>query len=120
MESMDNNRINLDLSLNIEYSVEDVSSKNGSSEIIISRNIIDEVEEIGISEKENILISSQNIEINGFLQVVMVTLLRSQILFLLLVKFLLVRKKHLYFIRDMHINTGSQFEKVDSSNKMEL
>ncbi|CAL5191621.1 unnamed protein product [Lathyrus oleraceus] len=68
MESMDNNRINLDLSLNIEYSVEDVSSKNGSSDIIISRNIIDEVEEIGISEKENILISSQNIEINGFLQ----------------------------------------------------
>ncbi|KAI5407870.1 hypothetical protein KIW84_053927 [Lathyrus oleraceus] len=68
MESVDNNRINLDLSLNIEYSVEDVSSKNGSSEIIIDRNIIDEVEEIGISEKENILISSQNIEINGFLQ----------------------------------------------------
>ncbi|KAI5429436.1 hypothetical protein KIW84_034151 [Lathyrus oleraceus] len=68
MESVDNNRINLDLSLNIEYSVEEVSSKNGSSEIIVGRNIIDEVEEIGISEKENIVISSQNIEINGFLQ----------------------------------------------------
>jgi hypothetical protein len=24
------------------------------------------------------------------------------------------------FIRDMHINTGFQFEKVDSSNKIEL
>lgn len=68
MESVDNNRINLDLSLNIEYSVEDVSSKNGSSKIIIDRNIINEVEEIGVFEKENILISSQNIEINGFLQ----------------------------------------------------
>jgi hypothetical protein len=31
-----------------------------------------------------------------------------------------VKKKHLPFIRDMHINTGFQFEKVDSSNKMEL
>lgn len=68
IESMDNNRINLDLSLNIEYSVEEVSSKNGSSEIIVGRNIIDEVEEVGISEKENTVISSQNIEINGFLQ----------------------------------------------------
>ncbi|KAI5399192.1 hypothetical protein KIW84_064538 [Lathyrus oleraceus] len=68
MESVTNNRINVDLSLNIEYSVEEVSSNNGSSEIIVGRNIIDEVEEIGISEKENIVISSQNIEINGFLQ----------------------------------------------------
>lgn len=39
MESVNNNRINLDLSLNIEYLVEEVSSKKyGSSEIIVARN----------------------------------------------------------------------------------
>src|SRR4051812_36118038 len=68
MENVNNNTINLNLSLNIEYSVEEISSKNGSFETIINPNIIEDVEEIGIYEKENIVTSSQNIEINGFLQ----------------------------------------------------
>lgn len=43
MESVNNNRRNLDLSLNVEYLVEEVSSKNDSYETIVGGNIIDEL-----------------------------------------------------------------------------